>query len=114
MLIISSPAWIVLTFISERLVKLYIYFQVVNEGSLLEDFTPNVNPAAEVDDPADVKPTDWDEKEKIPDADARKPDDWDEDAPQYIPDPSATKPAGWLDDEPENIPDPTAVKPLDW
>ncbi|XP_054262278.1 calnexin-like isoform X1 [Macrosteles quadrilineatus] len=88
--------------------------KVVNEGSLLEDFTPPVNPPQEIDDPNDVKPKDWDEREKIPDAEARKPEDWDEDAPQFIPDPSASKPDGWLDDEPENIPDPTAEKPSDW
>lgn len=87
---------------------------MVNEGSLLEDLTPSVNPPVEIDDPLDVKPADWDEREKIPDTEARKPDDWDENAPQYITDPSATKPADWLDDEPENIPDPAAEKPEDW
>lgn len=94
--------------------QIYLDHRVVNEGSLLEDFSPPVNPPAEIDDPTDVRPADWDDREKIPDADARKPDDWDEDAPQYITDPSATKPAGWLDDEPENIPDPSAEKPSDW
>ncbi|XP_063237452.1 calnexin [Bacillus rossius redtenbacheri] len=88
--------------------------KTVNEGSLLEDFTPAVNPPAEIDDPSDRKPSDWDDREKIPDPDARKPDDWDEDAPATIPDASATKPEGWLDDEPEMIPDPNALKPDDW
>ncbi|KAE8746555.1 hypothetical protein FOCC_FOCC006789 [Frankliniella occidentalis] len=88
--------------------------KIVKEGSLLEDFTPAVNPPAEIDDPNDKKPADWDETEKIPDPDARKPADWDETAPAQIPDPTATKPEGWLDHEPDMIPDPNAEKPDDW
>nr|AIF71174.1 calnexin [Penaeus japonicus] len=88
--------------------------EVINSGSLLEDFTPPVNPPKEIDDPEDFMPEDWDEREKIPDPEATKPDDWDEDAPMQIPDPVAEKPSGWLDDEPEMIPDPTAEKPDDW
>lgn len=88
--------------------------KVVNSGSLLEDFTPPVNPPKEIDDPDDRKPDDWDEREKIPDPDAVKPDDWDEDAPAHIVDESAVKPEGWLDDEPTHIPDPDAKKPDDW
>lgn len=37
----------------------------VNSGSLLEDFTPPVNPPEEIDDPNDKKPEDWDEREKV-------------------------------------------------
>ncbi|XP_055836972.1 calnexin isoform X2 [Episyrphus balteatus] len=88
--------------------------KVINEGSLLSDFNPAVNPPREIDDPSDQKPDGWDEREKIPDPDAEKPIDWDEDAPPQIPDPSAAKPDGWLDDEPEMIPDTNAVKPEDW
>lgn len=36
-----------------------------NAGSLLEDFTPPVNPPEEIDDPNDKKPDDWDEREKV-------------------------------------------------
>lgn len=86
----------------------------VNAGSLLEDFTPAVNPPEEIDDPNDKKPEDWDEREKIVDPSATKPEDWDEDAPAQIVDPNAVKPEGWLDDEPEMIPDPEAKKPEDW
>ncbi|XP_026326418.1 calnexin [Hyposmocoma kahamanoa] len=86
----------------------------VNSGSLLEDFTPPVNPPEEIDDPEDKKPDDWDEREKIVDPSATKPDDWDEDAPAQIIDSNAVKPDGWLDDEPEMIPDPEAKKPEDW
>ncbi|GBP07453.1 Calnexin [Eumeta japonica] len=86
----------------------------VNSGSLLDDFTPPVNPPEEIDDPNDNKPEDWDEREKIVDPSARKPDDWDEDAPAQIVDPAAVKPDGWLDDEPEMIPDSDAKKPDDW
>lgn len=88
--------------------------RVLNEGSLLKDFTPPVNPPKEIDDPTDKKPENWDEREKIPDPDSTKPEDWDEDAPPQIPDPSAVKPDGWLDDEPEMFPDPNAKKPEDW
>uniref|UniRef100_A0A336MBZ8 CSON014864 protein n=1 Tax=Culicoides sonorensis TaxID=179676 RepID=A0A336MBZ8_CULSO len=87
---------------------------IVNEGSLLADFTPPVNPPREIDDPTDKKPEDWDERERIPDPTAKKPDDWDEDAPPQIPDSSVSKPDGWLDDVEEMIPDPAATKPEDW
>uniref|UniRef100_A0A4Q8K1V8 U85-Liphistoxin-Lth1a_1 n=1 Tax=Liphistius thaleban TaxID=1905330 RepID=A0A4Q8K1V8_9ARAC len=86
----------------------------VHKGSLLEDFNPPVNPPAEIDDPTDTKPLDWDEREKIPDPDSKRPEDWDEDAPRQINDPNAQKPEGWLDNEPELIPDPNAEKPSDW
>lgn len=88
--------------------------RVVNQGSLLTDFTPPVNPDREIDDPEDFKPNDWDEREKIPNPESSKPDDWDEDAPPQIEDAGASKPDGWLDDEEELIHDPTAVKPDDW
>ncbi|OWR44859.1 putative Calnexin [Danaus plexippus plexippus] len=85
-----------------------------NAGSLLEDFTPPVNPPEEVDDPNDEKPEDWDEREKIVDPSASKPDDWDESEPAQIIDFNAVKPDGWLEDEPDMIPDPEAKKPADW
>lgn len=77
-----------------------------NLGSLLEDFTPSVNPPAEIDDPEDTKPEDWVDEQKIADPEATKPEDWDEDAPYEIADEDAVKPEGWLDDEPEFVPDP--------
>ncbi|XP_008419222.1 calnexin isoform X1 [Poecilia reticulata] len=87
---------------------------VVNSGNLLKDVTPPVNPPAEIEDPDDHKPEDWDERPKIQDPDAVKPEDWDEDAPAQIPDEVAVKPDGWLDDEAEYIGDPDAIKPDDW
>jgi len=87
---------------------------LVNHGSLLDSFTPAVNPPAEIDDPEDFKPADWDEREKIADPEASKPEDWDEKAPKQILDEDAVKPTGWLDDEPDMIPDPEAVRPDDW
>lgn len=39
--------------------------KVIKEGSLLQDFEPAVNPPHEIDDPNDVKPEDWDEREKV-------------------------------------------------
>ena len=41
-------------------------------GSLLEDFTPAVNPEKEIDDPDDQKPEDWVDTKRIPDPDAKK------------------------------------------
>ncbi|CAH0561016.1 unnamed protein product [Brassicogethes aeneus] len=88
--------------------------KIFNSGSLLEDFAPPVNPPAEIEDPADKKPEDWDEREKIPDPEAVKPEDWDEDAPAQIVDESATMPDGWLENELTHVPDPEAKKPEDW
>jgi len=87
---------------------------LVNHGTLLDSFTPPVNPPAEIEDPNDSMPADWDEREKIPDPEASKPEDWDENAPQKILDESAEKPSGWLDEEPDMIADPDAVRPEDW
>lgn len=84
------------------------------KGSLLEDFSPAVNPDAEIDDPDDKKPDDWVDQVKIHDSEAKKPDDWDEDAPFEIVDEDAKKPEDWLEDEPEFVPDPEAQKPEDW
>lgn len=39
--------------------------KVINEGHLLNDFTPAVNPPKEIDDPKDSKPETWDEREKV-------------------------------------------------
>ncbi|EDV24600.1 uncharacterized protein TRIADDRAFT_50321 [Trichoplax adhaerens] len=94
--------------------KIFVDGELVNSGSLLEDFQPPVNPPEEIDDPDDKKPDEWDDREKIDDSDARKPDDWDEDEPMEIPDPAAVKPESWLDDEQQYIADPTAKKPDDW
>ncbi|KAK6637334.1 hypothetical protein RUM44_007749 [Polyplax serrata] len=94
--------------------QIKIDHKVVNEGNLLEDFTPPVNPEPEIDDPNDVKPSNWDEREKIPDPDAQKPEDWDEEQPAKIIDESAKKPDDWLEDEPLMVPDPDAEKPEDW
>ncbi|XP_008215933.1 calnexin isoform X2 [Nasonia vitripennis] len=87
---------------------------VVNEGSLLDDFNPPVNPPLEIEDPNDKRPEDWDEREKIPDPTAVKPEDWDEDAPAQIVDENDQVPEGWLEDEPSTIPNPDSVKPADW
>ncbi|KAF2204176.1 calnexin-like protein [Delitschia confertaspora ATCC 74209] len=86
----------------------------IRNGTLLEDFTPSVNPDKEIDDPKDTKPEDWVDEARIPDPEAKKPEDWDEDAPFEIVDEEATKPEDWLEDEPKTIPDPEAEKPEDW
>lgn len=86
----------------------------VKNGTLLEDFSPAVNPEKEIDDPKDKKPDTWVDEAKIPDPEATKPDDWDEEAPFEIVDEAAEKPDDWLEDEPNSIPDPEAEKPEDW
>ncbi|RKF78734.1 Calnexin-like protein [Golovinomyces cichoracearum] len=86
----------------------------VRSFDLHEDFDPPFNPPKEIDDSTDTKPDNWVDEQRIPDPDAKKPDDWDEDAPYEIVDESATKPEDWLEDEPLNIPDPQAEKPEDW
>ena len=48
------------------------------------------------------------------DPEAKKPEDWDEDAPATIPDEDAVKPDDWLDDEPTEVEDDEAVIPEDW
>ncbi|XP_033742114.1 calnexin-like isoform X2 [Pecten maximus] len=87
---------------------------LVNEGSLMDDFSPPVNPPKEIDDPNDKKPSDWDEREKIQDPSAKKPEDWDESEPEKIVDEDAVMPSGWLEEESELVPDPAAEKPDDW
>ncbi|XP_077973418.1 calnexin-like isoform X2 [Styela clava] len=94
--------------------KMYLDQKEINSGSLLEDMTPAVNPPKEIEDKDDKKPEEWDERERIPDPEATKPDDWNEDAPAQIPDPDAEMPEGWLENEPQYADDPDAVKPEDW
>jgi calnexin len=86
----------------------------IKSGSLFEDFTPSINPAAEIDDPNDSKPDTWVDKARIPDPEATKPEDWDEEAPFEIIDEEAVKPDDWLENEPSTVPDPEAAKPEDW
>ncbi|ODV96373.1 hypothetical protein PACTADRAFT_2666 [Pachysolen tannophilus NRRL Y-2460] len=91
--------------------------EVAKAGNLLDEhlFSPSFNPPTEIEDPDDIKPEDWDEREQIPDPEqAEKPEDWDEDAPSKIPDPNAVKPEDWDEDELAYIPDPDAEKPEDW
>lgn len=86
----------------------------MKNGSLLEDFSPPVNPEKEIDDKNDKKPDDWVDQARIPDPEATKPEDWDEDEPLEVVDTEATRPDDWLEDEPTTIPDPEAEKPEDW
>jgi calnexin len=86
----------------------------IRNGTLLEDFSPSVNPEKEIDDPKDSKPDTWVDEARIADPEAKKPEDWDEDAPFEIVDEEAVKPENWLEDEPLTIPDPEAEKPEDW
>ena len=88
--------------------------EVLSKGHLLSDMSPAIIPEEMIDDAADVKPEDWDDREKIPDPEAVKPEDWDEAAPKQIEDPAAVKPEGWLDGEEPTVPDVMAERPADW
>ncbi|CAF0743690.1 unnamed protein product [Didymodactylos carnosus] len=94
--------------------KMYIDNKLINSGNLLEDMEPAITPAKEIIDENDSKPSDWDDRERIPDSTAFKPEDWDETEPKQIVDEGATIPSGWLENESTTIPDPDAVKPDDW
>ncbi|KAJ8405741.1 hypothetical protein AAFF_G00311780 [Aldrovandia affinis] len=87
---------------------------LISKGSLLEDMDPPLRPPAEVFDPNDRKPEDWDDRPHILDPLATKPLDWDENAPALIPDPSVQRPPSWLVEEVPFIPDPQAQRPHDW
>lgn len=76
------------------------------------DFSPPLQPPAELPDPEHIKPEDWVEEEEIDDPAAVKPDDWDD--RKLIPDPNAQKPHGWLDALPARVADPAAKKPEKW
>jgi calnexin len=95
--------------------EIWIDAALEKRGSLLEDFTPSVNPPRQIDDPTDHKPADWVEDEMIDDPEAEKPEDWDESQPEYIPDPEQLDPpSDWFVDEPRFVPDPDAHRPDDW
>ncbi|UYV62748.1 CANX [Cordylochernes scorpioides] len=110
----KKPHLLTLILMPDNTFEVLLDKRSVHKGSLLEEFSPPVNPPSEIDDPTDKKPDDWDERDKIPDPSAQKPTDWDETAPRQIPDPNSKKPDDWLDNEPELIPDPNAEKPKDW
>jgi calnexin len=87
----------------------------VRSGSLWTDFWPPVWPRKTIDDPTDVKPDDWDDREFVEDWDATPPEDWPESEMTVIPDPKRRRPPlGWLTEEPLEIPDPQAKKPSGW
>lgn len=66
----------------------------VESGELEADW--DFLPAKKIPDPEAKKPDDWDEREKIDDPEDKKPEDWDK--AEHIPDPDAKKPDDW-DDE---------------
>jgi len=101
---------------TDNSVRILIDGEERKAASLLsaEDFDPPVNPPLTIDDPEDLKPSDWVDEPQMDDPAASKPADWDEDAPPMIPDASAVMPEGWLEDEPPLITDPSAEVPSDW
>lgn len=53
-------------------------------------------PPRKIKDPAQTKPSDWDDSPTIADPEDKKPEDWDK--PEHIADPEASKPEDWDDD----------------
>ncbi|XP_068604460.1 calreticulin-like isoform X1 [Brachionichthys hirsutus] len=79
----------------------------VESGSLENDW--DFLPPKSIKDPEAKKPEDWDDQATIDDVDDTKPEDWDK--PENIPDPDADKPSDWEEDmdgewEPPMIPNP--------
>ncbi|VUZ39503.1 unnamed protein product [Hymenolepis diminuta] len=66
----------------------------VETGSLFTDF--DMLPPKMIDDLEAKKPDDWVDEAEIPDPDDMKPDDWDQ--PKTIVDPSAKQPDDWNDE----------------
>jgi len=64
-------------------------------GNLVENF--DILPPKEIPDPEAKKPEDWVDEAKIPDPEDKKPEGYD-DIPAQIPDPEAKKPEDWDDD----------------
>lgn len=83
-------------------------------GNLLTSMEPPINPAKEIDDPEDSRPSDWIDDAKMADPESKKPDEWDEEEPRMIVDESAKIPSGWREDEEKRIADPDSQKPDDW
>merc|ERR1712107_765041 len=63
-------------------------------GSLTDDW--DFLPPKKIKDPEAKKPDDWVDQAKLDDPEDAKPEDWDK--PEHIADPDATKPEDW-DDE---------------
>jgi len=65
------------------------------KGNLIDDW--DFLPPRTIKDPSVSKPSDWEDREKIPDPEDKKPSHWDSEH-EFIPEPGAKKPEDW-DDE---------------
>ena len=86
----------------------------MSKGSLVADtdFRPPVNPPKMIDDPADKKPDDWDDRAQIPDPEIVEKM---KTIPPFIINPQKVEmPKTWQPNEPLYIPDPTAIRPPEW
>lgn len=103
-----------------RDIEIRINGQVAKAANLYESsdvMTPSLEMPAYIQDPAAVKPAEWDDREYVVDEAAQKPSDWDDTfGSMWVPNPEIKKPVGWNDDEslPKFIRDPNAVKPAEW
>jgi calnexin len=87
----------------------------VHRGSLLSDFEPPVIGPPTLDDPLDIRPVDWDDRETIDDPASPRPADWDDTQPEFIDDPEQLRPPErWFVGEPKYVPDPKATRPARW
>jgi len=71
--------------------KVLIDGEVIEKGELEKDWA--FLPPKTIKDPEAKKPDDWDDNAKIDDPEDTKPDDYDQ--PEYIPDPDAKMPEDW-------------------
>jgi len=71
-----SPLFLFSVLNPDNSYEIFIDQSSVSKGNMLTDVVPPVNPPKEIDDPKDSKPEDWDERAKIPDPEAVKPDEW--------------------------------------
>lgn len=75
--------------------EVYIDGESAQKGSIAEDW--DILEAKEIQDPEAKKPDDWVNDAKMDDPEDNKPDNWD-DIPEYVADPEAEVPEDW-DDE---------------
>jgi calnexin len=100
-----------LRIVADDTFQMYIDKTEVRRGSFARDFDLAEQPTiADPDDAANFARL---HSLQLGDPDARKPDDWDEDAPPRVPS-TAPPPRDWLVDEPLTLADPTARAPDGW
>jgi calreticulin len=76
--------------------EVYVDGKSVESGSLETDW--DILKPKQIDDPADVKPSDWEDASEMDDPTDSKPSDWDAE-PETVADPEAKQPEDWDESE---------------